>query len=75
TRIKTAHIPGSAMPYRGLYADIILSGIALPFFIFSPLPPPTWQQGRLCFLGLSYRGSHFESGRTIDKRVCMGCLT
>lgn len=76
TRIKTAHFHGSAMPYRSLCADIILSGTTFPsFYFFFPLPPLMWRQGRLCFLGLSYRGSHFESGRTIDKRVCMGCLT
>ena len=34
TRIKTAHFHGSAMPYRSLCADIILSGITFPFFYF-----------------------------------------
>ena len=34
TRIKTAHFHGSAMPYRSLCADIILSGITFPSFYF-----------------------------------------
>ena len=52
---------GNAVPFP--VRDIILSWTTFPsFYFFFPLPPLMWRQGRLCFLGLSYRGAILSQG-------------